>query len=224
MSEAHWPSCWCEHWIFPLHKRHALSDPDNYRGLHLTSQLSKAAERLIRDLFVPRLERLGAFGPAQFAYRKEHGARDAILYFMLSWLLAFSHELRVIPYCSDVSGAFDRVSADILSEQLSSAGVAPRIVALLVSWLRQRKVRAVIGGLLFRPITMGDMVYQGAIFGPPLWNTFFADSCMAVRAEAFEEVLYADDTMCVSGSVTAMNRLLKLIEKESIKYGLSVVL
>ena len=36
----------------------------------------------------------------------------------------------------------------------------------------------------------------------------------------FDEVLYADDTVCISESVPAMNRLLKNIETESKKYGL----
>ena len=27
-----WPASWCEHWLFPLHKRKVLTDPDNYRG------------------------------------------------------------------------------------------------------------------------------------------------------------------------------------------------
>eukprot|EP00959_Pyramimonas_sp_CCMP1952_P204381 4274275-Pyramimonas_sp.AAC.1 len=36
-----WPLAWREHWVHPLHKRRALSDPDNYRGIQLTAQLSK---------------------------------------------------------------------------------------------------------------------------------------------------------------------------------------
>lgn len=36
----------------------------------------------------------------------------------------------------------------------------------------------------------------------------------------FDEVLYADDTVCISESVPAMNRLLKQIEIESAKYGM----
>eukprot|EP00975_Prorocentrum_lima_P018577 3911517-Prorocentrum_lima.AAC.1 len=35
-----------------------------------------------------------------------------------------------------------------------------------------------------------------------------------------DEVLYADDTICMSQSVTAMNRLLSAIQTEGAKYGL----
>eukprot|EP00959_Pyramimonas_sp_CCMP1952_P063887 1334739-Pyramimonas_sp.AAC.1 len=40
---------------------------------------------------------------------------------------------------------------------------------------------------------MGDMVYQGAVWGPPLWNTYFSDACIAIRGAGFEEVVFADD-------------------------------
>ena len=40
---------------------------------------------------------------------------------------------------------------------------------------------------------MENMVYQGTVLGPPLWLTFFADSCLAIRAVDFEEIIFADD-------------------------------
>eukprot|EP00959_Pyramimonas_sp_CCMP1952_P244047 5101622-Pyramimonas_sp.AAC.1 len=40
---------------------------------------------------------------------------------------------------------------------------------------------------------MQDMAYQGAVFGPPLWNCYYADTCMATRSCNFDEVVFADD-------------------------------
>ena len=37
------------------------------------------------------------------------------------------------------------------------------------------------------------MVYQGTVFGPYLWNTFFGDSVCAIQRSGFVAVLYADD-------------------------------
>ena len=64
---------------------------------------------------------------------------------------------------------------------------------VIASWLRARSARVVIGGQQSESIAMQDMVYQGTVFGPPLWNCFFADSCFATRALGFQEVVYADD-------------------------------
>ena len=75
------------------------------------TQLSKAMERFLASKFLPELISDGAFGSNQFAYRPEHGARDAILFLVIKWLSFFATGHRIGVYCSDVSGAFDRVSA-----------------------------------------------------------------------------------------------------------------
>ena len=83
IAQGHWPTAWTVHWLMPLHKRLSLSDPTNYRAINLTAQISKVVERFLCPSFTPILE-LRAFGVAQFAYRKKHGARDAVLYYVLS--------------------------------------------------------------------------------------------------------------------------------------------
>ena len=62
----------------------------NYRGIHLTAQLSKVVERMIKRLFEPYLERTIGFGPNQFAYRAKRGARDAIALLMMEWAEGYS--------------------------------------------------------------------------------------------------------------------------------------
>jgi len=74
-----WPDCWKEHWLVPLHKRNAVFKSTNYRGVHLTPQLSKVVEKLVKGMMEPHLERVCAFGDNQFAYRKERGSRDVVL-------------------------------------------------------------------------------------------------------------------------------------------------
>ena len=87
LDEKRWPQCWRFHNIIPLFKRKARSDPKNYRGVHLTSQLSKVAERTIGKLFLPQLLRDGCFGENQFAYSAGRGHQDALALSVLSWLL-----------------------------------------------------------------------------------------------------------------------------------------
>ena len=114
LNTGRWPSCWTNHWIFPLYKRKSVNDPSNYRGIHLTPQLSKAAERFIGSLFMPFLFSSCAFGKNQFAYTPARGSRDAVLFYVLSWIWAINWGCKIAVYCSDVSGAFDRVRAEKL--------------------------------------------------------------------------------------------------------------
>ena len=96
-------------------------------------------------------------------------------------------------YCSDVSGAFDKVSSEKLLQKLSSQGVHPSVINVLESWLAKRRANVVVGGVESINILMQDMVYQGTVWGPVLWNSFFADAVQALIKAKFESIVYADD-------------------------------
>ena len=49
-------------------QRKSVYDLGNYRGIHLTSQISKVAESVVAFLAVPQLIYTAAFGRNQFAY------------------------------------------------------------------------------------------------------------------------------------------------------------
>ena len=78
LMQGRWPALWRIHWVLPLYKRQSKSVPSNYRGIHLTNQLSKVVERFIGQLFLPRIQELGLFGPRQFAYSKGRSYKDAL--------------------------------------------------------------------------------------------------------------------------------------------------
>ena len=78
----------------------------------MTAQLSKVVERLLKLLYDPYLSSISAFGPNQFAYATGRGARDALALLVLTWVKALRTGRKIGVYCSDVSGAFDRVRAE----------------------------------------------------------------------------------------------------------------
>ena len=108
LAFAFWPTAWTVHWSMLLYKKQSPSNPVNYRAINLTTQVSKVVERFLGQHFAPQLE-TRAFGSAQFAYRKKHGARDALLMYALSWVASLHEGDTIGLYCSDVSGAFDKV-------------------------------------------------------------------------------------------------------------------
>ena len=188
-----WPECWLEHWVTPLYKKKSVFQPGNYRGIHLTAQLSKVVERMFKLLYQPFLTTTLAFGPRQFTYTAGRGARDALATLVLTWIWALAAGSKVAVYCSDVSGAFDRVSLERLVSKLKHKGLHPDIVAVLGSWLRQRRAIVVTGGAGSKEMTLSNMVFQGTVTGPDLWNTFFEDARRAINECFYEEVVFADD-------------------------------
>jgi hypothetical protein len=188
-----WPQIWMKHWLAPLFKKKSVYNPGNYRGIHLTAQLSKVVERMFKMLYYPYLSSCSAFGPSQFAYTIGRGARDALAILALTWVIALGAGRKIAVYCSDVSGAFDRVRLERLVSKLRVKGIHPQIVAVLASWLQQRCAQVVVGGVSSKIMTLINMVYQGTVTGPSLWNFFFEDARHAINETFFTEIVYADD-------------------------------
>jgi hypothetical protein len=193
LQSGRWPQSWTLHWIVALFKKGAMCEAKNYRGVHLTTQLSKVMERLLRPLFVPFLVKHDGFGPNQFAYMEGRGARDAIAFMLLRWIEALVKRRKVAIYCSDVAGAFDRVNKERLLAKLAAKKVHPKVIAVIKSWLRSRKATVVVGGMMSDEFELSDAVFQGTVWGPPLWNTFYEDARRAIQETFFEEIVFADD-------------------------------
>jgi hypothetical protein len=193
LKQARWPELWIEHWIIPLHKKLSVYNAANYRGVHLTTQLSKAMERLLQCLYLPFVTKHCMFGYNQFAYTTERGARDAIAYMVLKWITAMAKGSKVGVYCSDVSGAFDRVDKERLLEKLRKKKLHPTMISVFESWLRNRKAKVLVGGQASKVFKLANMIFQGTVWGPTLWNLFYEDARLAVQEMSFSEVVFADD-------------------------------
>ena len=96
-------------------------------------------------------------------------------------------------YCSDVSGAFDRVRLERLLAKLRAKGVPEPWVELFASWLRQRPAKVAVNGQFSEEMLLMNMVFQGAVWGPTLWNVFYEDAAQPVKESGFTEVVFADD-------------------------------
>ena len=70
LDTGRWPESCILHWMVLVYKRNNVYKLGNYRGIHLTTQLSKVVERLLKALYVPYLTATVGLGPNQFAYTK----------------------------------------------------------------------------------------------------------------------------------------------------------
>ena len=96
-------------------------------------------------------------------------------------------------YCSDVSGAFDKVSSAKLLRKLIKFGVNAQIVSVIKSWLDDRTASVVVEGQRSRVLAMLNMIFQGTVWGPPLWNAFYGDARTAIHINDLIECIFADD-------------------------------
>ena len=150
------------HRIVPLYTKGASFVHGNYRGIHMTPQISKAMERFLGSMLTALTSMLACVGPNPFAYQKCRGARDALAFMVLTWIYGFSAKLKFALYCNDVSGAFDQVKRVRLLDKLRAKEVPEVLVGIFDAWLQDREARVVVGGQRRDPMTLRDMIYQGA--------------------------------------------------------------
>ena len=67
----------------------------------------------------------------------------------------------------------DRVDRDILVRKLRSSALSTCLVRVLESWLDDRVAEVVVGGQAAAPSTLRNSVFQGTVWGPPLWNLHY---------------------------------------------------
>ena len=97
--------------------------------------------------------------------------------------------LKVMVYCSDVAGAFDRVSSGRLLAKLEAKGIHPKLVKAIGSWLEPRQASVVAGGMKSKAFLIKDMIFQGTVLGPQLWNLRFGDATKAINEFMYEEIV-----------------------------------
>lgn len=99
----------------------------------------------------------------------------------MQWAIALVKGHKIAVYCSDVSGAFDRVDLERMTEKLKAKKLHPKISSVMVSWQRKRKAKVIVGGESSEEFTLENMVFQGIVFGPDLWNLFYEDARRAIQ-------------------------------------------
>ena len=67
------------------------------------------------------------------------------------------------------------------------------MIKVFEAWLAERKAVVVCGGQHGDPMQLKNMIYQGTVRGPWLWNLFYQEASLALRAHNFVEIIFADD-------------------------------
>ena len=80
-----------------------------------------------------------------------------------------------------------------LVQKLRAKGMCEQLVKVVESWLRRRRAKVAVGRHFSKEMALENMVFQGTVWGPTLWNNFFEDARAAVNKMGFIETVFADD-------------------------------
>jgi len=78
LLSGNFPKDWCKGIIYPLHKKGAKSEVNNYRGISLLSATSKLFTKILNDRLVYWAESLHLIPESQAGFRKGYSTIDNI--------------------------------------------------------------------------------------------------------------------------------------------------
>ena len=135
------------------------SDMSNYRGITLSSTISKVLELVLADMCKSNLQS----SDLQFGFKHKHSTtmcsflvRETIEYFNTRGSPVFSCFM-------DASKAFDRVSHDTLFGIMKDRGLNPLLLRLLEYWYKNLKGRVKWGQVLSDTLPITNGVRQGGV-------------------------------------------------------------
>ena len=97
-------------------------------------------------------------------------------------------------FLNDIAGAFDRVETTKLLAKLRRLGICETLMTFFEDYLAPRTAQVAVDGDMSDMFTLSNMVLQGTVFGPSLWNIFFADVRAPAERNGAKERKFADDS------------------------------
>ena len=98
------------------------------------------------------------------------------------------------------------------------------LFVFVTAWVQKRIADIIVQGQKSNPIELFDMVFQGTVLGPILWNIFYSDVRHPVRKRFFTETIFADDLNCFKNYARTIGdnyimKQMKLCQEEVHQWG-----
>lgn len=185
--------------VVPVFKKGCCDVVGNYRPISVVPILGKIFETVLKQQLTKHLEESGLLNTAQFGFRSNMSTTTAIS--RLTHFIQGCFEDKAYAYASffDLTKAFDCVSHDLLTLKLHKYNFNSNSVALIQSYLSQRKQYVSYNNSNSGMMCVEYGVPQGSVFGPILFLLYVNDISTCIPGSR-ELVLFADDTTTLESS------------------------
>ena len=185
--------------ITPIFKKDSRRKVDNYRGVHLTAQLCKTMESIIKDDIVEHITKFNLIRDTQHGFQTGKSCFTNLLLFLEEITKLLDAGIPVDVIYMDFMKAFDSVPHERLLKKIRAHGIGGKLYKWIEEWLCRRKQRVVLKGKTSEWEDMKSGVPQGSVLGPLLFIMFIND----IETEVVSELSkFADDCKLASKAET----------------------
>ena len=185
---------------------------ENFRPISIIPIFAKIFEKILLKQLYNYFDNMNLFSNSQNGFRKGKSTVTAINQLLLRIVQGFEDGDYVACLFCDLSKAFDCVNHDLLIEKLQCYGIRDKSLALLASYLSNRKQIVTYNGKSAKELFIRDGVPQGSVLGPLLFLIYVNDLPDFIQNANF--VIFADDTTFVQKDGN-LDELLRNIDKVS---------
>lgn len=227
-----YPVEWTESIIKPLFKAGSETDPNNYRGISISSCLSKLFSRVLYNRMDKFVTEHNILTESQIGFRKTYRPTDHI--FTLKSIIDkyLRSKDRVYSCFVDLRKAFDTVWREAMSAKIKKYGINGKLYEIIKSMYSTVKYSVKLSTGLTSSFSSNVGVKQGCILSPLLFNLFINDFPKALdhlRTDpvyidniAVNCLMYADDIVMLSTSKEGLQYSLDSLHEYSKKWKLEV--
>ena len=230
LQSSKYPDAWKHGLITPLFKSGDTHDPNDYRGITVTSCFSKLFNAILNRRLVRFTEINSLKYPNQIGFSEGYRTSDHV--FVLNTLLGsyFSRKAKVYACFVDFSKAYDSVWRDGLYYKLLGMNISCKFITLLRSMYANLKASVKLTDGITQPFVSKTGVRQGCNLSPTLFNLFindivglFDEQCLPPKMgnQNINCLMYADDILILSEAEEGLRRSLSKLEDHSQRWKLN---
>ena len=228
------PECWSISTIVPIYKKGNNSLCSNYRPISLTSLVSKLYTGILNNRIKQYLDYNDILCNEQGGYREGYAPIDHIFTLYSCIHRQFVKDRKLYVAFVDYKCCFDSVTRDGLFNVLRKIGIDGKLLHAIKAVYVNVQARVRNNNQLSDLFSCESGLKQGCLCSPSLFLIFINELSIALNrdgkhgiqllpgSEVIFHLLFADDALLISDTVTGLQNQLNVMNQQSKRLGLEV--